>query len=440
MSKKHTKNNIINEFIIKYVNTTHETQYTTINDEVFYKFFNSDVFYDYDTKNIVKLFNINKLSYEAMQYLLKNIVDTYLVYIDNQYTNYKTVFKSELAINERIDNISVRNFNYIINKIVEWTISGKSFKIFIDEAKNDRKFNKNLLQFVVRSIGYSLYHKRYILYIIYKYAEAMNYETIIYLFDINIMWNRSCFDIHYKEFINKRFGEELFTLSDDLNIKLVISYKNDYIDNDIIDTLLTKLEDNSLFDKEDKNNKIIHIYDATYYEYGEIRLNRYILLFNYLVLTNRINDIKTLLLSLNISRYLIKTYNNSYGYYYNRLDKYTDYIHMYDWDKIDLKIFITVEIYRSLLYLDIQNEIMEKLVSVYASINMNIHNNYYENNSVYKITQYNINDEKIHYNTFRYKQLKYMIEYVKNTKKNDKNIDIIIEQLMSLANIIAITK
>ena len=394
MSKKHSKNNIINEFIIKYVNATHETQYTTINDEVFYKFFNSDVFYYYDTKNLFNLFKINKLSYEAMQYLLKNIVDTYLVYIDNQYTTYKTVFKSELAINDRIDNISIRNFNYIINKIVEWTISDKPFKIFIDEAKEDRKFNNNLLQFVVRSIGYSLYHKRYILYIIYKYAEAMNYETIIYLFDINIMWNYSDFDNYYKELINKRFDEELFKISDEDNYSdyLIVRYnEEEYTEynynirsDHILSDYLELLQYNELM----KNFDDIH----TYLNYCEnkhfvMSLNPYIVLFNYLVLSNRINDLKTMLLTIDIKCF--HKDNLTYNYLCERIG--IDSLNSSS--NINNKKFITIEIYRLLIFLNINTDDMLKLINPYEAINILIYENYFnteidENDRYYKYNKY----------------------------------------------------
>lgn len=462
MIKRHAKDHAINEFIVNYVNTTHGTHYTAISDEVFDKFFNSDVFYECDNENMVNVFRISKLSYEAMQYLLKNIVDTYFMYLVNQSTYSDTMLVNEVTVNKvsdrvnevTIDNISVRNFNYIINKIVEWTISSKTFKEFVNETRDDRKFNKNLLQFVITSIGHSLFHTRYILYVVYKYAEAMEYYSIIYLYDTNIMWNRGGFDIHYKELINKRFGKELFTLSNDLNAHFTTTdivqpqrsifchYGNsDYEDNDIIGTLLTKLDDKSLFNEEDTNNKIITILDESYRN-NLLTLNRYILLFNYLVLSNRINDIKTMLLSLNIEKCLtqkISTYGIMYTYNED-INSYINYLKMYNWRNIDTKLFITIEIYRSLLYLDISNEIMEKLISIFTSINIDVHNNYYDNNDVCKLRPYSIKEERTHFNIIRYKLLQCMIEYIKCTRKNNKNINEVCEKLMSLADLVAITK
>ena len=421
---------MINETIIKYVNKIYNTSYVEVNDEVFYKFFNSELF------NIEKYIVVNKWSYEAMIYLLKNIVQYYCVNIVDDiyhFTTYnqicygnKMFYKNALT---NIDNkiyessefkfiISIKNFDYIINKIVEWTISDSSFKDFVEDTKEDRKFNSNLLQFVISSLGYSLYHKRYILYIIYKYAEAMNYETIIYLFDINIMWNYSDFDNYYKELINKRFNEELFKISDEDNYNDYYIpedkeniYKKELNDihvkinnkNHILDSLLYHLQYNDLEEYYKARNYNFNVYYLNheyingFTSFTVVQTNSSIVLFNYLVLSNRINDLKTMLLTTDIG-YLLNIIGNTPGginkdYYSLKRKEYNVLI-----NNIDLKKFITIEVYRILLSLNISSSYMELLCELSTTINIDIHKNYMNNyleEHMQSIEEYNDQDKEV---------------------------------------------
>ena len=375
----------INKVIVECVNKMYKTTYEEVNDEVFNKFFNSDIFYD--DKMVPYLVKIHKWSYEAMIYLSKNITD----YVTLYRTNYSTYINNYTDILR----LSITNFNYIINKIVEWTISDETFNDFIEQVKDDRKFNSNLLTFVITSIGYALYHTRYILYIIYKYAEAMGYETIIYLYDINIGYNISKFDKYYKELINNKFSETLFPITSedeeyceyylpmDTENKsskfhnVIREIKRYSKHNYLLQTLLYYLEQNEL--KEHFTEQLLSVLVDLRHEY-KIRFNCYVILFNYLILSRRTSDLKTMLLTTDINSCLLVDVNNLSSLGNARDDQYYCSNHLiYDLANIDYKNFMTIEVYRTLLFMNVKENTMQHYLNPFTSINIEIHNNYYEN-------------------------------------------------------------
>ena len=438
MSTTHIRSNEINKLIITIVNKLYNTSYKEVNDEVFNKFFNSDIYditLDDRTKkdNDINIHCIYKWSYEANQYLLKNIVDGFIKF---KFVNSASClsYYTEFYTKYRFSPISIKNFNYIVNKIVEWTISDSSFKDFVKDAKKDKKFNNNILQFVITTLDYALYHKRYILYIIYKYAEVMNYETIIYLFETNILWNNSDFDKYYKELINKKFNEELFKISDednyndclipeDFNKYSIRKYNKKFFDNDhyVLNTLLYLLEHNDFDNIKEPNIRNPYYVDEVFLKSASSIFDPYIVLFNYLVLSNRINDLKTLLLTKNSNNMLydgLKINNYSLSSLYIDKEKYKynfkfSSILFFIRNDLYLRFFVTVEIYRMLLYLDISNEIMEILVNPFYSININVHNNYYDNNDIENIPKYEDEDKK-ELQKIRHDELSKLLDYINN--------------------------
>ena len=378
----------INEFIIETVNKLYNTTYKQVNDEVFYKFFNSKII-DNDFELTIKL------SYEANIYLMKNRVDKIINNIIKKITE-------ESDYNRY--NMTMYNFNYIINKIVEWTVSDNSFKNFVEDIKNDKRFNNNLLYFVILTLGYSLYHKRYILYVIYKYAEAMNYETIIYLFDVNVMWNYSSFDNYYKRLINKRFNEKLFNIvfEDNYNDNIIdteLIYKvnenyyhvNKYKIHDITFTksnyllrdILMHLQYNDI-DNTYLNQYFILCHKDTYlYQNdGYIILNPYITLLNYLILSNRMKDLKTMLLTINLKNLEIDIASTIerdlyYLFYFSR-QAYNSVVTKERYNIYNKK-FITLEVYKLLEYLNVSSESMQNMLNLYHNTNIYIHDHYYDN-------------------------------------------------------------
>ena len=378
----------INEFIIETVNKLYNTTYKQVNDEVFDKFFNSKII-DNDFELTIKL------SYEANIYLMKNRVDKIINNIikkiieESDYNRY---------------NMTMYNFNYIINKIVEWTISNNSFKDFVENIKNDKRFNNNLLYFVILTLGYSLYHKRYILYVIYKYAELMNYETIVYLFDVNVMWNYSSFDNYYKRLINKRFNEKIFNIvfEDNYNDNIIdteLIYKvdenyyhvNKYKIHDITFTksnyllrdILTHLQYNDI-DNTYLNQYFILCHKDTYLykNDGYIILNPYITLLNYLILSNRMKDLKTMLLTINLKNLEINIAStierNLYYLFYFSMQVYNS-VTTKERYNIYNKKFITLEVYKLLEYLNVSSESMQNILNLYHNTNIYIHDHYYDN-------------------------------------------------------------
>ena len=365
--------------------------------------------------------------------MLKNVVDGFIKF---KFVNFASClsYYTEFYTKYRFSPISIKNFNYIVNKIVEWTISDSSFKDFVEYAKKDRKFNNNILQFVVTTLDYALYHKRYILYVIYKYAEVMNYETIIYLFETNILWNNSDFDKYYKELINKKFNEELFKISDEDNYSdclipenfnkySIRKYNKKFFDNDhyILNTLLYLLEHNDFDNIKEPNIRNPYYVDEVFLKSASSILDPYIVLFNYLVLSNRINDLKTLLLTKNSNNMLydvLKINHYSLSSLYIDKEKYKynfkfSSILFFIRNDLYLRFFVTVEIYRMLLYLDISNEIMEIMVNPFYSININIHNNYYDNNDVENIPKYEDEDKK-ELQKIRHDELSKLLDYIDN--------------------------
>ena len=228
----------------------------------------------------------------------------------------------------------------------------------------------------------------------------MNYETIIYLFDINIMWNYSDFDNYYKELINKRFNEELFKISDEDNYNdyLITRYNEEeymeYNDNNrsnhILSDYLELLQYNELMKNFDDVDTYLNYCENKHFV---MSLNPYIVLFNYLVLSNRINDLKTMLLTIDIKCF--HKDNLTYWYPYIRIGN-DGFLSS---SNINNKKFITIEIYRLLIFLNINTEDMCRLINPYEAINILIYENYY-NTEIDKDDKYNDYNKFNEYNKY----------------------------------------
>ena len=134
--------------------------------------------------------------------------------------------------------ISVDDSNYIINNIVEWTISDKPFDDFIKLVQKDTRIYNNLLPFVWCMPRVISNHIYYLIFVIGKLAEHFKLNGLLYLI-CSPYFSKRDFDHNYIDFINKRFNE---------------NYKCNITGFTIIDTIKKKIYDNERIDLNKYNN------------------------------------------------------------------------------------------------------------------------------------------------------------------------------------------
>lgn len=106
----------------------------------------------------------------------------------------------------KLFNISINDMNYIINEIVEWSISDKLFNEFVENVKDDKQIMNNLLPFIY-CIPPQIRNEQvyYIIFVIGKIGEYLHLNGLIYYICAKYKFNK--FGRHFINFINKRFNE-----------------------------------------------------------------------------------------------------------------------------------------------------------------------------------------------------------------------------------------
>ena len=139
----------------------------------------------------------------------------------------------EIFYNKLHINIRTEDFNYIVNTIVEWTISDTPFDDFVEQVKEDKRFYNNMFSFVWCLSRDVIYHIKYLIFVIGRIAEKLKLNGLIYII-CSDKYNLTEFEHNYIDLINKRFDE---------NNLCVFTPKYNFIDeivkvvkaNDIID-------------------------------------------------------------------------------------------------------------------------------------------------------------------------------------------------------------
>ena len=78
-------------------------------------------------------------------------------------------------------DMTIEDFNYITNEIVNWTISDKPFEEFVEDIKNNKRIYNNLLSYIwcFPSVVYD--HIYYLMFVVAKFAEYMKLNGLLYL-------------------------------------------------------------------------------------------------------------------------------------------------------------------------------------------------------------------------------------------------------------------
>lgn len=228
-------------------------------------------------------------------------------------------------------NMTIEDFNYITNEIVNWTISDKPFEEFVEDVKNNKRIYNNLLSYIwcFPSVVYD--HIYYLMFVVAKFAEYMKLNGLLYLI-YSPKYTRREFNAYYIHLINKRFNEH---------------YVCNNLQEDQLHRIISRVINTEKIQKYD--HSFIHLLDTP----------RFI---NYCILTNNINLFKRYLLVADV------------GVIFSLFPR---------WDNhhLDRKIYWTLDLYVTLAHYYIVDEYVDKyklLNNPYFNTNQEITDNFHE--------------------------------------------------------------